>query len=234
VARAIVTAARPDSSSQMLLVPMDVAAVRIDPASWRPMGMEASESFAVSFEGVRLDRDTLVGEPGDYERAPWFGAGASRFLAVQTGALERLRDDVIVWLARMKRGDDPIALTRLGEIVVAAATAERWVAACADAWSAYAADPNEAIERSLIVTVDAARAAIERAALDVAERVERTVGARGLLEPEPFGRWIRDLRMYLRQPAPDAAVLRVARAACGGVLPQGRMSERATTGADDC
>ena len=60
-------------------------------------------------------------------------------------------------------------------------------------------------------TVDAARAATERAALDVLERVERAVGARGLLAPEPFAALVRDLRMYLRQPAPDLAISRVGR-----------------------
>ena len=35
------------------------------------------------------------------------------------------------------------------------------------------------------------------------EACERAVGARGLPEPWPFSRLIRDLRMYLRQPAPD-------------------------------
>ena len=69
----------------------------------------------------------------------------------------------------------------------------------------------------LLVTADAARGVIERCALDVAERVERGVGARGLLATEPFERRIRDLRMYLRQPAIDATLLRVARAA---LMPQ--------------
>jgi hypothetical protein len=44
------------------------------------------------------------------------------------------------------------------------------------------------------------------------ERIERGVGARGLLESEPFMRRLRDLRMYLRQPAVDATLARVARA----------------------
>ena len=55
--------------------------------------------------------------------------------------------------------------------------------------------------------------ALRRAALAIAERVERGVGARGLLETEPFARRLRDLRMYLRQPAIDATLGRVARSA---------------------
>ncbi|MDP9024238.1 MAG: hypothetical protein M3N13_02535 [Candidatus Eremiobacteraeota bacterium] len=54
--------------------------------------------------------------------------------------------------------------------------------------------------------------AVENAALGLADATERAVGARGLLEPHPFARSLRDLRMYLRQPSPDAALARVARA----------------------
>jgi hypothetical protein len=36
--------------------------------------------------------------------------------------------------------------------------------------------------------------------------VEESVGARGLLRPHPVERIVRDLTLYLRQPAPDAAL----------------------------
>jgi alkylation response protein AidB-like acyl-CoA dehydrogenase len=61
--------------------------------------------------------------------------------------------------------------------------------------------------------VDMARTVVERVALDVIERAVRSVGARGLVEPEPFAALVRDLQMYLRQPSPDAALQRVGRAA---------------------
>ncbi len=158
--------------------------------------MEDSDSFAVDFGGVRLDRDDLLGAPGDYERSPWFTAGASRFVAVQTGGIEQLVADFGAFLRRREQHDDPIQLTRFGECVIAARTALLWTNACADAWMRYDALPGETTEAELLVTVDAARSAVERSALDVAERVERGVGARGLLETEPFARRLRDLRMY--------------------------------------
>ncbi|GAC1629279.1 MAG: hypothetical protein NVS4B5_20310 [Vulcanimicrobiaceae bacterium] len=39
------------------------------------------------------------------------------------------------------------------------------------------------------------------------------VGARGLVAPQPFAELLRDLQMYLRQPASDAIVQRVGHAA---------------------
>jgi len=212
VMRALITAAWPDGSAQLAVVPMDRVDVVIDESFWRPYGMEDSESYAVDFSGVRLRRSDLIGAPGEYERPPWFVAGASRFVAVQTGAVEQLAADFAAFVRRRRYHDDPIQLTRLGECTVAARTAALWVDACADGWATFDEHPHAANEAALLATVDAARSAVERAALDVAERVERGVGARGLLETEPFARRLRDLRMYLRQPAIDATLLRVARA----------------------
>jgi hypothetical protein len=213
VARAVVTAAWPDGSSQLAVVPMDRVAVTIDRSFWRPFGMEDSDSFAVDFSGVRLRPADLFGAPDDYERQPWFTAGASRFVAVQTGALEALVADFAAFLQRRAQHEAPLQLERLGECAVDARTAVLWTDACVAAWESYDAAPEPADEARLHATVDAARHAVERVALAIAERVERGVGARGLLEPEPFARRVRDLRMYLRQPAIDATLLRVARAA---------------------
>ena len=212
VARALVTAAWPDGSSQLTVVPMDEVSVAIDRSFWHPYGMEDSDSFAVDFSGVRLRPGDLLGSPGDYERTPWFTAGASRFVAVQTGALERLVTDFADFLQRRDQHDAPLQLNRLGECAVEARTAVLWTAACVQAWIAFDALQSSANEAELLLIVDGARSAVERAALAIAERIERGVGARGLLESEPFARRLRDLRMYLRQPAIDATVMRVARA----------------------
>ncbi len=212
VARALITAAWPDGSAQLVLVPMDRVPVVIDQSFWKPYGMENSDSYAVDFTGVRLDRSALIGAAGEYERSPWFTGGASRFVAVQTGGTEQLVTDFGAFLRRREQHADPIQLTRFGECIVAARTARLWTNACIDAWCVFDESPGPAESAALLTTVDAARTAVERAALDVAERIERGVGARGLLDSEPFARRLRDLRMYLRQPAIDATLLRVAKA----------------------
>ena len=212
VARAIISIAWPGGDSQLAVVPMDDVSAEIDESFWNdPYGMQHSDSFAVDFSGVYLAGRDLLGVPGDYQRGPWLTAGASRFVAVQTGGIEQLVADFGAFLRRRSLQDDTLQLTRFGECSVAARTAVLWTNACADAWAAFDADANATTEAELLVTVDAARSAVERCALDVAERVERGVGARGLLANEPFARRLRDLRMYLRQPAIDATLLRVAR-----------------------
>ncbi len=211
VSRALITARDAGGVSQMLLVPAEGVELRIDRGSWHPLGMLASDSFTVDFTGLRLDREALIGGLGDYDRQPWFGAGAARFVAVQAGGIERLARELAAFAVRRATADDAVQTARLGECVVAARTAALWVRACTEAWQTWDDRQTDDHARLLQTTVDAARAATERAALDVLEWVERAVGARGLLAPEPFAPLVRDLRMYLRQPAPDLAIARVGR-----------------------
>jgi alkylation response protein AidB-like acyl-CoA dehydrogenase len=209
ITRAIVTGAWPDGTSQMCLVPMDRARVEIDRSQWRPIGMEASESFRVDFAGTSLASKDLLGRPGDYGRQPWFFGGALRFLAVQTGVVERLTAEAAAYIVEQKRESDALQLVRAAEMRVALRTCLHWLRAGATAWTAFDAEESETNAAAVLDIVDMARVAVERAALDVIEAAVRSVGARGLLHPVPIAGLVRDLQMYLRQPAPDAVLMRV-------------------------
>ncbi len=209
VTRALVTALRDDGTLQMCLVPLDRHPRNIDDRAWRPLGMHASNSFRISFDGIRLDPSDLIGAPNDYERAPWFAGGALRFVATHVGIIERLTAETLAYLVAQKRSDDPLQRARAGEMRIATRAALNWVRAGEEAWTAYDDRPSAETAANVVDVVDMARLAVERAGLDVIERAVRGVGARGLLEPLPFAPLVRDLEMYLRQPAPDATLLRV-------------------------
>jgi alkylation response protein AidB-like acyl-CoA dehydrogenase len=212
IARPVITAAWPDGAIQLCVIAMESVDVRIDATRWAPLGMHASDSFAVDFSGVELAPDDLIGAPGDYERQPWFFGGALRFAAVQTGAIERLTRETSAYLRKRGRAGDALQTARLGEMRIAAATARLWLDAGATAWQRFDAEPTPRHAAAVLESVDMARTVVERAALETIERAVRSVGARGLVEPEPFAAIVRDLQMYLRQPAPDAALARVGRA----------------------
>jgi alkylation response protein AidB-like acyl-CoA dehydrogenase len=213
ITRPIVTAAWPDGGVQMILLRMDEIAASIDASSWHPLGMGDSDSFRVSFDGVTVEDAALIGHAGDYERQPWFHAGALRFAAAQTGIIERLFVETVAYLKRLGRDADPFQCARIAEMKIGVRTAIGWLDAGAAAWSSFDADPTARNCADVLDIVDMARTVVERVGLDVIERAIRSVGARGLVEPQPFSALVRDLQMYLRQPAPDAALLRVGRAA---------------------
>ncbi len=54
------------------------------------------------------------------------------------------------------------------------------------------------------------RLAVERAGLDVLQLAQRSVGLQGFLRGHPLERLSRDLATYLRQPAPDGALVGAA------------------------
>jgi alkylation response protein AidB-like acyl-CoA dehydrogenase len=221
VQRPIVTAQMDSGGWQMTLPPMESVGVsqkvQIDRSTWHPMGMAASESFAIDLSGARIQEKDLIGASGDFYRAPLFYGGSIRFAAVQVGALLRLHRLFAEWLESptngSSRSQDPYQVARLGEIAIGAQEAVLWVeraASVADVCFSINASKLQ-IER-MHETADMTRLAVERIANAMLQRIVSGVGAHGLLQPSPFERIIRDLTMYLRQPTPDQTLAAVGRA----------------------
>ncbi|HEY4250809.1 MAG TPA: acyl-CoA dehydrogenase family protein [Roseomonas sp.] len=201
VARALVTARdAPDAAPQMLLLPLSPGE-RADTTGWDALGMRGSISGSVDFSGLPIEGHH-IGGPGDYERQPEFTAGAWRFAAVQCGGIEALLGALRAHHRRTGRGGDPHQAARLGQAAIAAETARLWVEAAARRAGEGAADAAS--------YTNLARTAVERAALDMLELAQRSIGLAGFMAGHPLERVSRDLMTYLRQPAPDAALVAAA------------------------
>ena len=130
IERPLVTATDEDGCRLMVLPNMG-ASGRADLSAWRAQGMRASATGAVDFTGVEIEPIEIVGCEGDYERQPWFSAGAWRFAAVHLGGMERLFDLLRRHLQETNRGKDPHQAARLGGAAMAIETARLWVAQAA-------------------------------------------------------------------------------------------------------
>jgi len=226
--RAIVTATRGDAGDpgvQMLVVETDRQRPREDRAFWRPLGMRATASFRADFSGLRLRGDALLGGSGDYFREPAFSGGAIRFAAVQQGGAEAVFDETRRFLRGLGRTDDAHQRARLGEMAWRVEAGRLWLdGAAAHASVAMASGSvDEAAATRAVAYAHLMRSAIEEGSLRVLALAERSVGARGLLRPEPFERLHRDLTHYLRQPAPDAALVAAGRHVLGDASPADRL-----------
>jgi alkylation response protein AidB-like acyl-CoA dehydrogenase len=210
VSRAIVPGRLPDGGWQMTLIPMDGVTTKIDPSWWQPIGMFGSASFKVDFSGVEVGTEQLIGAPSAYQRQPWLSAGAIRFAAVQLGGAEALFDAARAELRALDRCGDPHQRARFGQAAIAIESGRLWLRGAAPfmdlALKARPEASDDATSERAVAYVNMARTAIERICLDTIELVERSIGVRGMLKPHPIERLIRDLSMYLRQPAPDAAL----------------------------
>ena len=203
ISRPLITGALPDQQGwQLFVLPADVLPPVLDHSFWRPLGMRATASFRADLTGLEVGPEDLIGQPGDYYRQPWFSGGAIRFAAVQLGGAEAVFNETRRFLRGLGRTDDPYQRQRLGEMALLLESGSQWLRAAAE----HAARPA-ALDQTepTIAYANLVRTAIEDVCLRTLQLAERSVGARGLLEPLPFERLHRDLTHYLRQPAPDGA-----------------------------
>ncbi len=195
-----------EAGRTLVLLPTEREPGMPDPSFWQPLGMRATVSGRVDYTGARVQEDDLIGQPGDYYRQPEFGGGAVRFLAVQLGGADAVVASARAVLRRLGRAEDDVQRLRFAEVAVRSEAAWQLTREAGRRLEAWPEDRDPA---PLLAYVALARTATEDACLLAAEAAERAVGARGLLAPWPTERLLRDLRMYLRQPAPDAARLAV-------------------------
>lgn len=211
VARALVTArdaAQPQSPPRMLLVAL-APGQHADLSGWTAQGMRASATGAMDFTGIAADAAVILGAPGDYTRQPDFSAGAWRFAAVHCGGAEAVLGALRAHLRTTGRGGDPHQAARLGCATMATAAARLWVEKAAELAEAARAETTDGGDAT-VAFVNLARLAVERAALDVIELAQRSVGLTAFLRPNPLERITRDLATYLRQPMPDRALTEAA------------------------
>jgi alkylation response protein AidB-like acyl-CoA dehydrogenase len=215
VDRPFVNGTLPDGRWQMCIVPMDEVATVSDPTWWQPSGMRATASYKVDFSGVELPESALIGQPGDYYRQPWLTAGVVRFAAVQLGGAEAVFDETRRFLHHLDRTQDPYQAERLGQKAIALESGRLWLQGgavqIANYASRFAGSPANSHPESekLLAYANMVRTAIEQICLDVIQLSQRSIGTRGLLPPNPIERIMRDLTLYLRQPAYDAAIASV-------------------------
>ncbi len=194
---------------QMAIVNMDKLSLSaIDHDSWQPMGMHSSISYTIDFSGYALQGDDFFGEPGQYFRQPYFSGGAIRFAAVQLGGAEAIFNSTVDYLKTLNRTGDTMQNARLADMTTQLATGNLWLqqsAAHFDQWR-----QQEAMFSRLVAFANMTRITIEKICLSVIEQSSKCIGARGLMQPFTIEKKVRDLLFYLRQPAPDAALLDVA------------------------
>lgn len=189
--RPLITGTLPDGQGwQLFVLPADRQPPVLDRSFWRPLGMRATASFRADLTGLEIGQEDLIGPPNSYYQQPAFGSGAIRFAAVQLGGAEAVFDETRPFLRDLGRTSDPYQRQRLGEMVIALESGRRWLRGAAE----HAARPAASEGNEATVTyANMTRTAIEKICLDMLHLAERSVGARGLLQPRPFERLHRDL-----------------------------------------
>ncbi|MBA4005097.1 MAG: acyl-CoA dehydrogenase, partial [Delftia sp.] len=127
VDRALVSGWLADGQRCLIAVTMDQPGIRRDDSHWQAVGMAASASADVHFDGAT---GVLVGAPGQYLSRPGFHHGGAGVAACWYGAAARIASHL---LQAAIQGGDPHRLAHLGALDVSlgsAASLLREAAAC--------------------------------------------------------------------------------------------------------
>lgn len=186
LSHALLTAWDEQDRQQLVAVALDQPGVTITDDGWQAVGMGATGSIDVLFDGAQA---RLIGNPDDYLQRPGFWQGGIGIAACWYGAAqslgERLRNHCV-------RHEEPHALAHLGAVdsaLHAAATVLRFSAASIEA------APLEDAE----LLTRRARSVVEQAAEQVIQHVGRALGAGPYCKDRQFSRLIADLPVFLRQ-----------------------------------
>jgi len=211
-----IVSVRTDDGPQLYLVPADLRD-RMDMASWTTSGMKATLSGTYTFDGVALDAQARLGDPGDWLREPHFEGGVWRYCALHVGGMEALAECARRHAKAGGFADEPITAARLADLAMACETGRLWVEAAARRAERPGAGDTE------VAYVLLAREAVERACLTVMETVDRLIGAASFFEGHPADRIRRDLGFFLRQANLDGKRAKAAERIAASDAPMGEI-----------
>ncbi|MCU1761942.1 acyl-CoA dehydrogenase [Pseudomonas sp. 14P_8.1_Bac3] len=186
LSHALLTAWDEQDRQQLVAVALDQPGVTVTDQGWQAVGMAATGSVEVLFDGAEAQ---AIGHPGDYLRRPGFWQGGIGIAACWYGAAQSLAERLRSHCAHR---EEPHALAHLGAVdsaLHAAATVLRFSASSIDA------APQEDAEG----LARRARAVVENSVEQVILHVGHALGAGPYCKDRQFARLIADLPVFLRQ-----------------------------------
>ncbi|WP_263263051.1 acyl-CoA dehydrogenase family protein [Pseudomonas sp. RIT-PI-S] len=184
VDRALVTVWSAEGQPWLAAVSLRQPGIEILDGAWQAVGMGASASLDVRFDGAVAD---VVAAGDGYLRRPGFWQGGGGIAACWYGAAARLGEYL-----RTSNQDDPHTLAHLGAVDACLTSAAANLRECA-AW--IDANPKALAE----LPVRRVRAQIEQAVEQVLRHVGRALGATPFCRNGHFARLAADLPVFVRQ-----------------------------------
>ena len=199
IARALVTAEASDGG-RLFDVALSDAGVRAVPDTWLAVGMAATDSVDVTFDGVVVPEDGAVGAPGFYLARHGFWRGAVGVAACWFGGALGAYRMLHARMAGAPASANEHQLAHLGAIAASIDTMQHALDGAAAAIDAEPADLAEAVrERAARRRALLVRQVVEQGCQEVLARVGRASGSSALVHDREHARRAADLVVYLRQ-----------------------------------
>lgn len=186
LSHALLTAWDEQDRQQLVAVALDQPGVTVTDQGWQAVGMGATGSVEVQFDGAE---GQAVGNPGDYLQRPGFWQGGIGIAACWYGAAQSLAERLRQHCAQR---EEPHALAHLGAV-------DRELHGAASVLRASAASIDATPQANAERLARRARAVVEDAAEQVLRHVGRALGAGPYCKDPQFARLSADLPVFLRQ-----------------------------------
>lgn len=187
VDHALITVWDDQQRSQLVALPMAQAGVQVTGQGWQAVGMAATASVEVLFDGAEAQ---CVGAPGEYLIRPGFWQGGAGIAACWYGAATTaghyLREHCL------RRRGDPHADAHLGAVDAHLGAARAALQVCAQWIDAHPTDDAR-------LPVQRVRAIVEHSVEQVITHVGRALGASPFCRQARFARLLSDLPVFMRQ-----------------------------------
>lgn len=186
LSHALLTAWDDQNRQQLVAVALDQPGVIVTGRGWQAVGMGATGSVEVLFEGAEAQ---AIGNPGDYLHRPGFWQGGIGIAACWYGAAQSLAERLRSHCAHHQ---EPHALAHLGAVDSALQAAAAVLRISASTLDAAPLDDAELLARR-------ARAVVENNVEQVIQHVGHALGSGAYCKDRQFARLIADLPVFLRQ-----------------------------------
>ncbi|CAI8939177.1 acyl-CoA dehydrogenase [Pseudomonas serboccidentalis] len=186
LSHALLTAWDAEERQQLVAVALDQPGVSMTNEGWQAVGMGATGSVEVLFDGAEAQ---AIGNPGDYLQRPGFWQGGIGIAACWYGAARQIAEALRQHCAQRQ---EPHALAHLGAV-----DAALYAAANVLRFSALHIDAHPEAVAELLAR--RARAVVEQSAEHVIREVGRALGAGPFCKDRQFARLSADLPVFLRQ-----------------------------------
>ena len=207
--RAIVLVGRTKGTSGpplLAYVDLKSGGLEVDQTWFQGSGMRSSESHRVVFRGTRVL--TVLGEPGELVREPYFTRDAIRTAATWAGMADSAVNITLETLAAKfaNREPDDIVSLAVGRILAAQKTIDRWLE-----HAAREADTDP--EKSLIGFSTEMRATVATCCQKILDEAARACGSHPFATGSTLDRVRRDLQLFLLQHRLEPAIVHTGRRA---------------------
>ena len=198
------------SPDALLLLACDLSdrSVVLDSSWWNPIGMRATVSYMVRFNGTFVPEEDVIGAPGQYLSEGWQNCFAPHYAASYLGAAEAAYEYALDYVRCQKKSADPYVQHHMATMGIGVETGHLWLRHVARLWELGNAEEAR-------LAGNRARYVLEHIAEETLQHAIRACGARALNRPSALERTYRDLSMYIRHDNDDQVLATVGRSILG-------------------